>query len=87
MADDAVVTRTSTAQQFLAERRDYLHLELVKTGEGWSIALRIDGTYFDRELAEHMLDYWREALPDQLEDVPRDRWDAWHWPAEGRRRG
>jgi hypothetical protein len=34
-----------------------------------------------------MLDYWREALPDQIADVPRNRWDAWHWPAEGRRRG
>lgn len=66
-----------TARDFLTERRDYFELVLVKTGDGWSIALRIDGTYFDKELAEEVLAGWREVLPSLLSDVPRDDWESW----------
>lgn len=70
-----------TAARFLTERRDFLHVDVVRgaAGWGWDIVLRVDGTYADLADALGVAEVVRDRIAD-LVDVPRDGWKAWHWP-------
>ena len=70
-----------TAAEFLTERRDFLHVDMVPGPvSGWDIVLRVDGTYSNETDARAVAEFVRARIVD-LTDVRKDGWRAWHWPA------
>ena len=55
---------TETAIDFINERRDFMYVYTAPSarGSGWDVVLRIDGTYADRELADHVAEYLRQRV-------------------------
>lgn len=61
------MTEDSSVREFLADRREWLKVRVVPGwGDGWDIALILDGTYSssatDPEYKAAMLDYWTERV-------------------------
>lgn len=70
-----------TAAGFLTERRDFLHIYATKStsGEGYDVVMRIDGTYFDKEMAEACAEGMKEIF-DSIRDIPKDKRIWWSGP-------
>jgi hypothetical protein len=71
----------NTASGFLTERRDFLHIAVVKSvsNEGWDIVCRMDGTYFDKVTAQAAADELRTRM-EELVDVPMEGRKWWAGP-------
>ena len=61
--------------EFLRERSNWLLVALVPgiqhPNDGWDIVLRLDGTYFDREMAEDALDFFAKELGIDTPTIPQ----------------
>ncbi len=70
-----------TAAEFLSERRDFLHVYVVRSssGQGWDVVCRFDGTYTSKADAEAAAQGIRDHFGN-LTDVRKDGRDWWGGP-------